>query len=178
MSFGFLYMFLFYLRRGVDFVHLKCFRYFEGSRIRFFGDCEQFEESSPCLPGLQQTLAYAFSLLCNFVTLTTFQLCTGHDFSAQDFFFGRVGRFQIIQVSFKIRMDIFGLTQYVLSRRQTSSEPFNFFFKTLTEVKISINATILQTKFSSCYLLPVTALSIQVCFIQLVILRILLSIGS
>lgn len=52
MSFRFLYMFLFHLRRGVDFVHLKCFRYFEGSRISFFGDCEQFEESSPCLPGL------------------------------------------------------------------------------------------------------------------------------
>ena len=40
------WQFLFHSWRGVDFVHLKCFRYFEGSRIRFFGDCEQFEESS------------------------------------------------------------------------------------------------------------------------------------
>lgn len=50
MCFRFLHMwqwqFLFHSWRGVDFVHLKCFRYFEGSKIRFFGDCERFEESS------------------------------------------------------------------------------------------------------------------------------------
>lgn len=134
MCFRFLHMwqFLFHSWRGVDFVHLKCFRYFEGSRIRFFSDCEQFEESRPCLPGLWQ--AYAFSLLCNSdnFPIMIFQpslfVCL---FLIEDGW----GCSEWYRFLFKIRMDIFGLTQHVLSWRLTSSEPFNFVFKTLTEVK-------------------------------------------
>lgn len=134
MCFRFLHMwqFLFHSWRGVDFVHLKCFRYFEGSRIRFFSDCEQFEESRPCLPGLWQ--AYAFSLLCNSdnFPIMIFQPSL---FVCLFLIMDGWGCSEWYRFLFKIRMDIFGLTQHVLSWRLTSSEPFNFVFKTLTEVK-------------------------------------------